>query len=117
MLILRTRGCAWARCSMCGYHGEAAPATEEDLLHQFESALGRRRGEKIAKLYTSGSFLDENEVPPTLRRRILGSLSGTFERVLVESRPEFVTEGTVKEALEACPGLEVAIGLESASSS
>jgi hypothetical protein len=115
VLILRTSGCAWARCSMCGYHSEAAPATEEDLLHQFESAIGRRRGENIAKVYTSGSFLDDREVPPALRKRILGQLRGIFARVVVESRPEFVTDGTVKEALEACPGLEVAIGLESAS--
>jgi radical SAM enzyme (TIGR01210 family) len=115
VLILRTQGCSWARCSMCGYHGESAAASEDDLLHQFESALLRRKGEETAKVYTSGSFLDDREVPPGLRRRLLSDLSGSFRRVVVESRPEFVSPGAVKEALSACPGLEVAMGLESAS--
>ena len=115
VLILRTRGCSWARCSMCGYHGESAASSEEDLLHQFETALLRRRGERVAKVYTSGSFLDEREVPSGLRRRLLSELSRSFERVVVESRPEFVTEEAVREAVAACPGLEVAMGLESAS--
>ncbi len=115
VLILRTRGCSWARCSMCGYHGEAAAASEGDLLHQFETALLRRRGEEIAKVYTSGSLLDECEVPAGLRRRLLSDLSGSFSRVVVESRPEFVTGPAVRDALSACPGLEIAMGLESAS--
>ncbi len=115
VLILRTSGCSWARCSMCGYHGEAASATEQDLHHQFQSAMLRRRGEEIAKVYTSGSFLDEGEVPAGLRRRLLSDLAGSFRRVVVESRPEFVTPEAVREALSACPGLEIAMGLESAS--
>jgi radical SAM enzyme (TIGR01210 family) len=115
VLILRTSGCSWARCSMCGYHGEAAAATADDLLHQFGTALQRQSGEEIAKVYTSGSFLDGREVPPELGRRLLTELSGSFKRVIVESRPEFVTEAAVKDALSACPGLEIAMGLESAS--
>jgi len=115
VLILRTRGCSWARCSMCGYHGEAAAATPDDLLHQFGTALDRRRGENIAKVYTSGSFLDEREVPPELRRRLLEELFGNFKRVVIESRPEYVTGPAVRDALSACPGLEIAMGLESAS--
>jgi radical SAM enzyme (TIGR01210 family) len=114
VLILRTQGCSWARCSMCGYHGESAAASEDDLLHQFGTALLRRRGEEVAKVYTSGSFLDDREVPPGLRRRLLADLSGSFGRVVIESRPEFVSPSSVREALSACPGLEVAMGLESA---
>jgi len=115
VLILRTRGCSWARCSMCGYHGESADTSEEDLLHQFRTAVLRRRGEKIAKVYTSGSFLDEREVPRGLRMNILSELSRGFKRVVIESRPEFVSEEAVQDAVAACPGLEMAMGLESAS--
>jgi len=115
VLILRTFGCAWAKCTMCGYHGEAAPATGDDLMHQFATALGRQKDEPIAKLYTSGSFFDELEVPAGTRRAILGELGRTFKRVVIESRPDFVTEAVVKEATGLCPGLEVAMGLESVS--
>ena len=115
VLILRTAGCTWARCTMCGYHAEAAPATEEDLMHQFKEALGRHRDEPIAKLYTSGSFFDELEVPAGVRRALLGELGRGFKKVVIETRPEFVTAPALEEATKLCPDLEVAIGLESAS--
>jgi hypothetical protein len=115
VLILRTSGCSWARCTMCGYHGEAAPATGDDLVHQFTEALGRRRDEPVAKLYTSGSFFDEREVPAQARRHILGELGSGFKRVVIESRPEHVTRTALEQARELCPGLEVAMGLESSS--
>jgi radical SAM enzyme (TIGR01210 family) len=100
---------------MCGYHGEAAPATGDDIVHQFNEALGRRRDEPVAKLYTSGSFFDQNEVPVLARRHILGELGRAFRHVVIESRPEHVTGTALKEARELCPGLEVAMGLESSS--
>jgi len=115
VLILRTSGCSWASCTMCGYHGEAAPATGDDLVHQFTEALGRRRDERIAKVYTSGSFLDQREVPSPARRHILGELGKRFDRVVIESRPEHVTAAALDEASGLCPGLEVAMGLESSS--
>jgi radical SAM enzyme (TIGR01210 family) len=115
VLILRTSGCSWARCTMCGYHGEAAPASADDIMHQFTEALGRRSDEPIAKLYTSGSFFDEREIPAMIRKKILGELGGRFRRVVIESRPEYVTDAVLREATGICPGLEVAMGLESAS--
>jgi radical SAM enzyme (TIGR01210 family) len=115
VLILRTSGCRWARCSMCGYHGEASACTEADLLAQFGEALQTVRGERIAKLYTSGSFLDEREVPAPVRQKILGELGKRFARVVVESRPEFISREVLDESSRLCGSLEVAMGLESAS--
>jgi hypothetical protein len=100
---------------MCGYHGESVTASGDDLMHQFSSALERRNDEPTAKLYTSGSFFDEREVPAAARGAILGELGRTFKRVVVETRPDFVTEAVLKEAKGLCPGLEVAMGLESVS--
>ena len=115
VLILRTSGCSWARCTMCGYHGEAAPASADDIVHQFTAALERRKEETVAKIYTSGSFFDDREVPAEARRHILGDLGKTFRHVVIESRPEHVTGEKLKEAKGQCPGLEVAMGLESSS--
>jgi len=115
VLILRTSGCFWARCTMCGYHGEGAPATGDDLVYQFTEALGRRSGEQVAKIYTSGSFFDEREVPAPARNHILGELGKMFGRVVVETRPEHVTPAALDGATALCPGLEVAMGLESSS--
>jgi hypothetical protein len=114
VLILRTCGCGWARCAMCGYHGESSEVGPEDLLHQFQKALENRKGATIAKLYTSGSFFDEREVPAPARNAILAELGKGFERVVVESRPQFIHEKLVRDAVALCRSLEVAIGLESA---
>jgi len=114
VVILRTSGCRWHRtsggCLMCGYAAESAPVGGDDIADQFISALGRHEGEEIIKIYTSGSFLDPEEVPPGARDRILSAAFERAEHVLVESRPEFIPHLADVDA----PSLEVAIGLESA---
>jgi radical SAM enzyme (TIGR01210 family) len=113
-MILRTVGCRWNRCTMCGYAGEGAPATAEDLINQFDWAMGRSSPEvSVVKIYTSGSFLDPDEMPVEARDEILGRLKAMgISRLVIESRPEYITG----EGVEACLShlsTEFAIGLES----
>ena len=113
VMIMRTNGCCWVKeggCTMCGYREASMhDVTEADLLSQLEQALSRYKGEPFVKIYTSGSFLDDNEVPPAVRERIFEAFSGC-ERILFESRPEFITE----ESLAHVPKtVTVALGLES----
>lgn len=113
VMIMRTNGCCWVRsggCTMCGYReASLGGVTEEDLLSQLDQALSRYKGEPFVKIYTSGSFLDDNEVPPSVRRRIFEAFSGC-ERILFESRPEFITEESLADVP---PTVTVALGLES----
>ncbi|MCI4323105.1 MAG: archaeosine biosynthesis radical SAM protein RaSEA [Thermoplasmata archaeon] len=119
VLILRTRGCYWADqkgCSMCGYAKDTLgrSATPEELGTQIDQALLRYRGEPYVKVYTSGSFLDDREVDPSSRRRLISAFEGRATRFLFESLPEFVTESTVGELRDVFHGdLEIALGLES----
>ncbi|MDR3074789.1 MAG: archaeosine biosynthesis radical SAM protein RaSEA [Candidatus Methanoplasma sp.] len=113
VVIMRTNGCCWAKtggCSMCGYRtASLTQVTEDDLNRQIDEALSRYEGEPFVKFYTSGSFLDENEIPATVRERIFKEFSGC-ERILFESRPEFVTS----EVLVTIPkNATIALGLES----
>ncbi len=113
VVIMRTNGCCWVKsggCTMCGYREASINSvTEEDLLEQLEQALGRYKGEPFVKIYTSGSFLDDNEVPSQVRKCIFEAFSGC-ERILFESRPEFV----IPEALADVPATAtIALGLES----
>ncbi len=112
--ILRTTGCWWSwqkGCLMCGYNSASSrQVTPQHLRSQLAQAAQRYKGEKMVKVYTSGSFLDPREVPVDIR----GELFSTFpdaERVLVESRPEFITEENLQNI---DPRAAVAIGLESA---
>jgi len=113
VIIMRTNGCCWAKtggCTMCGYKQASLNAvTEDDLNKQISEALSRYKGEKFVKIYTSGSFLDENEIPIPIRERILKEFSGC-ERILFESRPEFVSEKVIATLPKTTT---IALGLES----
>ncbi len=69
--ILRTRGCRWNRCYMCGYTSEAYPASEEELIQQVEKVFSQLEGEQVLKVFTSGSFFDDEEVTPKVREFLL----------------------------------------------
>jgi len=113
VVIMRTNGCCWAKtggCTMCGYRqASLRDVTEDDLNRQVDEALSKYKGEPFVKFYTSGSFLDVNEIPVSIRERIFREFS-VCERILVESRPEFITEEVVSTLPKT---LTIALGLES----
>jgi len=122
VIILRTRGCSWAfhsGCTMCGYWNDSmgTEVTEKDLIQQFDHAMERYSNEKIVKIFTSGSFLDEHEIPRNVRKHILQKLTVTTEKVSVESRPEYVKTTALSEVHDLVPStlFEVGIGLETSS--
>ncbi len=119
VLILRTKGCYWARrsgCSMCGYVNDTfTDVKHEDLMHQWEAALHHYRGQPMIKIYNSGNFFDASEIPLKARRRILEDVGQRAEKLVVENLPQMVKKEWVEEAVSLVPRFEVAIGLETAS--
>jgi radical SAM enzyme (TIGR01210 family) len=121
VIILRTKGCFWALksgCSMCGYFNDSMwdNVSDDDLLAQFNTAMRNYSGQSFVKFFTSGSFLDDNEIRPKARKQILGKLAETTDKVSVESRPEFITDrklSDIKELFES-KTFEVGLGLETA---
>lgn len=117
VIILRTAGCRHSReggCTMCGYNLESSSqVSSNDLIKQFDSALSALGEVQMLKVYTSGSFLDECEVPDEALDHILGSCTERGSRLLFESRPEFVSEDKIGKILAKHEDLEVALGLES----
>ena len=121
-IILKTRGCGWNRCLMCGYrhfrYPRAGTSPRDFLLGQLAWIGERLSGSDfgLVKIFTSGSFLDPGEVPPEVRGEILSRFRG--KEVIAETRPEFVTGEAVRgclEALDAGSGpvsFSVAMGLE-----
>ncbi|MDQ1275146.1 MAG: archaeosine synthase beta-subunit [Euryarchaeota archaeon] len=125
-VIFKSAGCRWGKaggCTMCGYVYDCAsePPTLEDYKSQLTKAL--RKAEKFSefmvKIFTSGSFLDEQEVPPEARDAILKTLAEDprIIKVLVETRPNFVTEENVQACLSILKNkpFELAFGLETSS--
>ncbi|WP_319506510.1 archaeosine biosynthesis radical SAM protein RaSEA [uncultured Methanolobus sp.] len=125
-IIFKTSGCWWGKaggCTMCGYVYDSAQTapSDDDLMDQLSHAIRKASEfEKfMVKIFTSGSFLDTNEIPLEVRHRILGELDvdERVVKVLAETRPEFVTEESVKDCVSTLKNtaFEVAMGLETSS--
>ncbi|MEM3086126.1 MAG: archaeosine biosynthesis radical SAM protein RaSEA [Halobacteria archaeon] len=116
-IILRTVGCSWGRCLMCGFFNMTSPGlvASDALITQYESAMSECPEGAVIKLYTSGSFYDAKEVPPEAQEEILKRLAGDPRprKVIIETMPEYITPEIFR--LPVPPGLEFAIGLESSS--
>lgn len=113
VVILRTSGCSWAKtggCTMCGYRSASmSEIGEKELMSQIDRVMESYKGEPFVKLYTSGSFLDPREIPVPVRERVLREFAGC-ERILFESRPEYITE----DILSGLPkNVTLALGMES----
>jgi len=123
-IVLNTGGCRWARaggCTMCGYVAESVDGgtvAHEDLLSQIEESLAyeREHAEEPAgqvKIYTSGSFLDEREIPAETRAAIAEEFADR-DRIVVESLPDFVGAGRLRAFTDRGLETDVAVGLETA---
>ncbi|MFD1568644.1 archaeosine biosynthesis radical SAM protein RaSEA [Halolamina litorea] len=123
-IILNTGGCRWARaggCTMCGYVAESVEGgsvSHEALMDQIQYCLDQEAEQAdgksgLIKIYTSGSFLDEREVPAETRQAIAETFADR-ERIVVESLPDFVDREKVAEFTEQGLETDVAIGLETA---
>lgn len=121
VIILRTKGCSWAQhsgCSMCGYFNDSAwdTITSDDIIQQYTTAMTAYKDEPVVKIFTSGSFLDASEVPSSSQNHILTDLAGKVDKVMVESRPMYITETRLKHISTICvdTDVELGVGLETA---
>jgi radical SAM enzyme (TIGR01210 family) len=119
VVILPTIGCRWGRkagCIMCGYVYDAArKIDQEQIVDEFEKAVEKLGDIEYLKIFTSGSFLDTQELSAGSIRKIISLVPGSVKRLQIESRPEFVKEKVLREIKKSLEGeLEIGIGLESA---
>lgn len=119
VMIIDGPGCSWSKklgCSMCGYCNDVAEGevSDDDLFAQAKKAMERYDGEPYIKIFTSGSFLDPDEIPLDVQKRIVVMIGEMTEdvRLLVESRPEFVSDVIISSLGKHVGDMEIAIGLE-----
>lgn len=127
VLILPTRGCSWALsksggCSICGYIYDNPQQPDYNIMiTSFKEILEQKieGNQKFSlKLFTSGSFLDTKEVPLEIQKQMMieAAKYDQIEEIVLESRPEYVTESILNNIAENIDinKIEIAIGLESA---
>ncbi len=115
-IILKSGKCAWGKCFACGWgrldYGKPNLHKLKKDIDDFFKKLGKI--ERL-KVFTSGSFLDENQFPETIRLYLAKKVKEHGIRDLViESLPQFINEKTVKPLLKYVKNLYIGIGLEAA---
>jgi radical SAM enzyme (TIGR01210 family) len=127
VIYLMSNGCEWALksahgCIMCGHLAKQTrnekPVSAEDYLRQFEEEFEKIDFKKypILNLYNNGSFINDNEIDPGARRGILKKINKNpdIKMLVLETRPEFVTEEKIREIKRIIPNkhVELGVGLE-----
>ena len=118
-VILRTKGCHWwwsSGCTFCGYFNDTRDdVTSEDLHAQWQHAkdkFSNFEGQSMVKVYTSGSLLEDREIPVDFQETVLRDCFELGKELIVESRTEQLTEEKLAWATSINPNFTVAIGLE-----
>ena len=126
IIELRASGCEWALksggCTMCGETVEATRSKEVSsysYIKQISRVIEEHdfKGYPVVCIYNSGSFLNDRELPPRVRRGILEILSenADIKKIIIETRPEFITKEKVVEIRNIAKDkiVELGVGLES----
>jgi radical SAM enzyme (TIGR01210 family) len=105
------------RCIYCGFLNFHNPVAPQKVAHVFGEIFEPDRLNNINRLelYVSGSFFDDEEVSPDSRLKIMKLVSESdIKEVLVESRPEFITEENLQSVADVIdPGrVTIAVGVE-----
>jgi len=109
---------------MCSYllDGVQEKPTSDQIVAQFKFALSdldTKKAPLSIKIYTSGSFLDAEEIPVDARLEILGIIAEDerIREVVLESRPEYVNNSTLADVRDLLGDriIEIGMGLESVS--
>jgi radical SAM enzyme (TIGR01210 family) len=127
VIFLMSNGCEWALsdahgCTMCGHLAKQTRKNKlisaNDHISQFEREFKRIDFKKypLLNIFNNGSFLNENEIAPHARWEILKIINHNpdIKMLVVESRPEYVNESSVKEIKKLLSNkyVEIAMGLE-----
>lgn len=121
-IILKTIGCSWSKklgCTMCGYSNDCpdTPVSDQNMFNQINRSLEKIDDENYIKIFTSGSFMDEDEISRNAAEGIIKLIHDNKpdSRILIETRPEFVSEERMNRIRVIHEDIEIAIGLEDSS--
>ncbi|MBN2014653.1 MAG: DUF5591 domain-containing protein [Candidatus Altiarchaeota archaeon] len=113
IFLLKFGRCKWSKCLFCGYGASEGRKPESENMKRYFDLFFDTLEPEIdhIKVFGSGSFFDEQQMPAEGRRYFIERCrQAGIRKLMVESRPEFITPGVLGEFSDM--QLEVAIGLE-----
>ena len=118
-VILRTKGCTWwwkSGCTFCGYFNDVRDdITAGDLFSQWDEAKRRTNdfeGCQMVKVYTSGTFFEDREIPVEWQEAILRETHEKGLHLVVEAQAHLCKDEKLAWLASIQPNCTVAIGLE-----
>ena len=118
-VILRTKGCTWwwkSGCTFCGYFNDVRDdITAGDLFSQWDEAKRRTNdfeGCQMVKVYTSGTFFEDREIPVEWQEAILRETHEKGLHLVVEAQAHLCKDEKLSWLASIQPNCTVAIGLE-----
>ena len=128
VLAIPGQGCSLFRrpqggCLHCGLFSDGITSPESDqeqVLSAFADNLNRHDFSRspVLCIYVPGSFLDDQEIGPEIRRAIilLVAQKTKIKKVIFETLPQFITAPKIRELISVLGNkeIEIAVGLDSA---
>jgi len=113
-IIIRSGKCDWGKCLFCGWGpAESRKMSIHDMKDLIDEKFERADNAEWVKIFNSGSFLDENQIPKALRSYIVRKAAEKHVgRLVVECLPKFITDESIHDIESKDVKVYIAIGLE-----
>ena len=110
IIFLNSGRCKWGKCLFCGWGKREYPRMGMDeLKKKFEGIEKVKR----LKVFNSGSFFDEKQIPRDFRKYLIKLCEGKgIKELVVETREEFLTDKNLKDMESEKVKVFFGIGLE-----
>jgi hypothetical protein len=94
-MVLKSGQCDWGNCIYCGWGKLDYSVDENALRKDFDRRIrdAPTKGIDTIKIFTSGSFLDDNQFPRAFQRFVVERCAEIgVKHIITESLPKFITE-------------------------
>jgi len=116
VIYLNSGKCSWGKCIFCGWGKQNYPVK---TLHELKSFFDEKMKEAVGanidvlKIFNSGSFLDEKQVPRAFRSYVVRKCEDLgIKNLNIESRGEYVTDDFFEDMKSSKVKVNIGIGLE-----
>ncbi len=112
VIYINSGQCAWGKCIFCGWGKLHYPVKD---LHELKALLDEKlkKHYDIVKIFCSGSFLDEKQIPRAFRKYVVGKCEKhKVKTLVVESRGEFIDDTFYEDMKSSKVKVTIGLGLE-----
>ena len=112
VIYINSGRCAWGKCVFCGWGKLNYPVKN---LHELKALLDEKlkKHYDIVKIFNSGSFLDEKQIPRAFRKYVVKKCEDyKVKTLVVESRGEYIDDTFFEDMKSDSVRVTIGIGLE-----